>query len=96
VARLHITASDIVSAALASLVLGVLVGAAICLALLGFGWWANIPSEGRWQWAYIPATVFGCCMSIYMFWQFVSGKLLPIEIWERIRGFFDGVNDVSD
>ena len=32
-------------------------------------------------------------MSLYLIWLFISGKLLSEEIWQRIGGFFEGIND---
>ena len=62
-------------------------------AIMGFGWWAGVPSQGWWQWAFLPSLIAGGCMSLYMIWLFVSCKLLPEEIWQRIGRFFEGVND---
>ena len=87
------TIPEYVSAFFASLTVGVLVGCFVCLGLLGFGWWADVPSSARAIWVYWPAVGTGSLLTGYLLWQFISGSMMPSELWQIVSGVFDGVND---
>jgi uncharacterized BrkB/YihY/UPF0761 family membrane protein len=78
----------VLSSLLASLGVGAVVGAMICLVLLGFSWWASIPTVSRQTWVYIPAVTSGMFVWFYVAWLFFTGASSPEEMGERLKDYF--------
>ena len=64
-----------------------MIGATVCLGLLGFSWWAQVPAGNRLLWVYLPAVGAGVLMWFYALWLFLSGELSPEDMWERIKDY---------
>jgi hypothetical protein len=78
----------VLSSLFTSLCVGAFTGVMVCLGLLGFAWWANIPTVNRVVWVYAPALAFGVLIWLYVAWLFFTGASSPEEMWERLKDYF--------
>lgn len=82
------TTGDVISAVMASLVTGGLLGGIVGLGLAGLLWLSDTTVATWGTWAAIPAIFTGVAISIYMLWQFFAGNLLPQEMWGNLGKIF--------
>jgi hypothetical protein len=59
----------------------------ICFGLLGFAWWANVPTVDRPIWVYWPAIGSGVLMWCYTGWLFFTDKYSPSEMWIQLKDY---------
>ncbi len=94
-AHVKFTLSDKVAAVFLSLLASALVGFVFSVAGAGLFWWNDLPVPRPSAWfvtilvGVITTTFFA------VLWQFISGNLLPSELWNRLCAFFTEGNDAS-